>query len=622
MGSPLPAPQPSPRGRGGKTENHMSTYLAPLKEFQFLLETVAPIAELSKLPHFADATPDTVHAILEESAKFATNVLDPLNWSGDQEGSKHNPADNSVSTPTGFKAAYDGYREMGGAGLPMPANFGGLGMPRSVVTLTDEMLHASNMGFGLMPMLTQGAIEAILLAGSDELKATFVEKMVSGEWTGTMNLTEPQAGSDLSLVKTRAEPQPDGSYRVFGTKIFITYGEHDWADNIIHLVLARLPDAPPGVKGISLLVVPKFRVNKDGTIGARNDAKCISIEHKMGIHASPTAVMQFGDAGGATGYIVGEPNRGLEYMFIMMNLARFGVGLQGVGIAERAYQRAVSFARERVQSRDVGAPREPSAPIIRHPDVRRMLLRMRAQTEAARALAMATAYAIDLAEAHPDADVRAAQQAFVEFMIPVHKGWATEMCQEATYLGIQVHGGMGFIEETGAAQYYRDARITTIYEGTTAIQANDLVGRKMAREGGATAKAVIASMRALAKELAASNNAHLKVTHAKFVSGIDAVERAVEFNLATFNSNVRASFAGSVPMIKLFGIVCGAWQLARVALEAEKRINAGHADKAFYEAKLSTMRFFADTMIPEAIAAADTIVNGSEGTLALAEASF
>ncbi len=519
----------------------MSTYQAPLKEFQLLLETVAPIAELSALPHFEDATADTVTAILEESAKFATEVLDPLNWPGDQQGSQYNAVDCSVKTPKGFKAAYDGYRAMGGMGLPMPSEFGGLALPRCVVTLTDEMLHSSNMGFGLLPMLTQGAIEAVLLAGSDELKAVFAEKMVSGEWTGTMNLTEPQAGSDLALVKTRAEPQPDGSYKVFGTKI---------------------------------------------------------------------------------GYIVGEPNRGLEYMFIMMNLARFGVGLQGVGIAERSYQRAVSFARERVQSRDVGAPKEPSTPIIRHPDVRRMLMRMRAQTEAARALAMATAYAIDLAEAHPDADVRAVNQAFVELMIPVHKGWATEMAQDVTYQGIQVHGGMGFIEETGAAQYYRDARITTIYEGTTAIQANDLVGRKMAREGGSTAKAVIASMREFAKELASSNNPHLKVTHAKLVSGIDAVERAVEFNLATFNSNVRASFAGSVPMVKLFGIVCGAWQLARVALEADKRITAGHADKAFYEAKLATMRFFADTMIPEAIAAADTIVNGSEGTLALAEASF
>jgi 3-(methylthio)propanoyl-CoA dehydrogenase len=333
-------------------------------------------------------------------------------------------------------------------------------------------------------------------------------------------------------------------------------------------------------------------------------------------------VMQYGDAGGATGYIVGEPNRGLEYMFVMMNLARFGVGLQGVGISERAYQHAVVYARERVQSRDVGAPKEPSVPIIRHPDVRRMLMRMRAQTEAARALALATAYALDLSEAHPDAAVRADNKAFYELMVPVHKGWATEMSQEVASLGIQVHGGMGFIEETGAAQYFRDARITTIYEGTTAIQANDLVGRKMAREGGVTAKAMIVSMRQFAIELARSQHPHLRATHARLVAGIDAIERAVEFNLSHFNSDVRACFAGSVPMVKLFGIVCGGWQLARVALEAEKRINAGHADAAFYAAKLATLRFFADTMMPEAIAAADTIVNGAEGTMALAEASF
>ncbi len=600
----------------------MSTYHAPVKEYRLLLETIAPLADLSTLPHFAEATPDTVFAIIEESAKFANEVLDPLNYSGDQEGARHDPSGNTVTTPAGFKAAYDAYCAMGGAALPMPEAFGGLGMPRSLITLTDEMVHSSNMSFGLLPMLTQGAIEALLLAGSDELKQTFVPKMVSGEWTGTMNLTEPQAGSDLALVKTRAEPQADGTYRIFGTKIFITFGEHDFTENIVHLVLARLPDAPEGVKGISLFAVPKFLVNKDGSLGARNDAQCVSIEHKLGIHGSPTCVMQFGDAGGAIGYVVGEVNRGLEYMFVMMNLARFGVGLQGVGIAERAYQRAVAFARERVQSRDVGAPKNPSVPIIRHPDVRRMLLRMRAQTEAARALAIATGYAFDLAEAHPDAEVRKANQAFVDLMIPVHKGWATEMAQDVTYQGIQVHGGMGFIEETGAAQHYRDARITTIYEGTTAIQANDLVGRKMAREGGVTAKALIATMRAFAGELAQSAHPHLKASHKRLVEGIDAVERAVEFNLGNFNQNIRACFAGSVPMVKLFGIVCGGWQLARVALAAEQRINAGSDDRDFLEAKIATLRYFADTMIPEAVAAADVIVNGADGTLALAEAAF
>jgi 3-(methylthio)propanoyl-CoA dehydrogenase len=504
----------------------------------------------------------------------------------------------------------------------MPQEFGGMGLPRAVATLTDEMLHSSCMSFGLMPMLTQGAIEAMLLAGSDEIKKTYLEKMVAGVWAGTMNLTEPQAGSDLALVKTRAERVGDGAYKIFGTKIFITYGEHDWTENIVHLVLARTPDAPEGVKGISLFVVPKFLVNKDGSLGARNDAYCVSLEHKLGIHGSPTAVMQYGDKGGAIGHLVGEENRGLEYMFIMMNLARFGVGLQGIGIAERAYQRAVAFARERVQARDVGAPKNPSVPIIRHPDVRRMLLRMRSQTEAARALAMATAYAMDLVDSSDDVEVKKANQAFVDLMIPVVKGWSTEMSLEVTSLGVQVHGGMGFVEETGAAQHMRDARITTIYEGTTAIQANDLIGRKMAREGGVTAKALIETMRAFANSLDGESNVHLKAAQKRLREGLDAVSRAVEFNLANFNSDVRACFAGSVPMVKLFGIVCGAWALARVSKEAAHRIASSHPDKGFYEAKLATLRFFVDTMIPEAIAAADTIVNGAEGTMALEEAAF
>ncbi len=596
-------------------------YIAPLKEFQFLLETVAPISTLAETAHFADATPDTVNAILEESAKFATGVLDPLNWSGDREGATRHD-DSSVTTPKGFKAAYDGYREMGGMGLPMPQEFGGLGLPRSVVTLTDEMLHSSNMSFGLMPMLTQGAIEAMLIAGNDQIKTMFLEKMVAGEWGGTMNLTEPQAGSDLALVKTRAERVVDGTYKIFGTKIFITYGEHDWTENIVHLVLARTTDAPEGVKGISLFAVPKFLVNADGSLGARNDAYCVSLEHKLGIHGSPTAVMQYGDKGGAIGYLVGEENRGLEYMFIMMNLARFGVGLQGIGIAERAYQRAVAFARERVQSRDVGAPKNPSVPIIRHPDIRRMLLRMRSQTEAARALAMATAYAMDLVDSSDDAELKKVNQAFVELMIPVVKGWSTEMSLEVTSLGVQVHGGMGFVEETGAAQHMRDARITTIYEGTTAIQANDLIGRKMAREGGVTAKNLINAMSVFASSLSDENHVHLKATQKRLREGIEAMARAVDFNLAHFNSDVRACFAGSVPMVKLFGIVCGAWALARVGVEAAHRSAANHPDKAFYEAKLATLRFYVDTMIPEAIAAADTIVNGAQGTMALEEAAF
>ncbi|HET7032388.1 MAG TPA: acyl-CoA dehydrogenase family protein, partial [Casimicrobiaceae bacterium] len=445
----------------------MSQYRAPFAEMQFVLTELAGLDEIGNLPGYGDATPDTVAAILEEAGKFASDVLDPLNVVGDREGAKRND-DGSVRTPTGFRDAYRQFCELGWNGLAKDPEYGGQGMPHIVAAAVDEMWNAANMAFELCPMLTAGAIEAIELNGSDALKQTYLAKMVAGVWTGTMNLTEPQAGSDLAAVRTKAVPQGDGSYKLYGNKIFITYGEHDYTDNIVHLVLARTPDAPEGVKGISLFVVPKVLVNADGSLGERNDVRCVSLEHKLGIHASPTAVLAFGDQGGAVGYIVGEENRGLEYMFVMMNEARFGVGMQGVGIADRAYQRAVAYARERVQGRVAGA-RKDAAPsgIIGHPDVRRMLLAMRAATEAARALGYVTAAALDRAQHHPDPEVRKRELAFAELMIPIVKGWSTETAQQVASLGVQVHGGMGFIEETGAAQYLRDARITTIYEGTT-----------------------------------------------------------------------------------------------------------------------------------------------------------
>src|ERR671930_1297600 len=456
----------------------MSTYQAPLKDMKFVLHELAGVAEVAKLPGYEDASADTVDAILEEAAKFATGVLDPINYSGDQEGSKW--ADGAVRTPAGFREAYQQFCQGGWNALPFESEWGGQGLPRLVSTPVQEMWKSANLSFSLCPLLTQGAIEALLLRGSDELKRRYLPKMVEGSWTGTMNLTEPQAGSDLSLVRTRAERQGE-HYLISGQKIFITYGEHDLA---VHLVLARTPDAPEGVKGISLFVVPKFIPNADGTAGKRNAAKCASIEHKLGIHASPTAVMVYERA---VGYLVGEENRGLEYMFIMMNAARFAVGLEGVAIAERAFQRALAFAKERIQGRDLVQGGKP-VPIIRHPDVRRMLMLMKSQTEAMRALAYTTAAAMDYARKHPDAEARKRHQAFVDLMIPVVKGWSTETGIEIASLGVQVHGGMGFVEETGAAQYLRDARITTIYEGTTGIQAMDLVGRKVQREAGATAK--------------------------------------------------------------------------------------------------------------------------------------
>jgi alkylation response protein AidB-like acyl-CoA dehydrogenase len=589
----------------------MSTYQAPLKDMRFALNELAGLSEIAKLPGYADATPDTVDAILEEASKFASGVLDPINYSGDQEGSKW--VDGAVQTPKGFREAYEQFCKGGWNALPFEAEWGGQGLPRLVSTPVQEMWKSSNMSFSLCPLLTQGAIEALLLRGSEELKRRYLPKMVEGHWTGTMNLTEPQAGSDLSLVRTRAERQGD-HFLISGQKIFITYGEHDLSENIVHLVLARTPEAPEGVKGISLFVVPKFVPNADGTPGKRNPAKCASIEHKLGIHASPTAVMVYDKA---IGYLVGEENRGLEYMFIMMNAARFAVGLEGVAIAERAFQRALAFAKERIQGRDL-VQGGKAVPIIRHPDVRRMLMLMKSQTEAMRALAYTTAAAMDTAQRHPDAEARKQHQAFVDLMIPVVKGWSTETGIEVASLGVQVHGGMGFVEETGAAQYLRDARITTIYEGTTGIQAMDLVGRKVQREAGATAKAWLASLKALDTELGRSQNPHVKALRAQLAQGAQAVADGVNFIVET--KDPRATFAGAVPFLKLLGIVAGGWQMARAALAAEKKMAGG--DRPFLEAKIATARFYGDQVLVQAPALRDTVVKGAPGVMALSEEQF
>jgi butyryl-CoA dehydrogenase len=483
------------------------------------------------------------------------------------------------------------------------------------------MLNSANLSFALCPLLTDGAIEALMTAGSDEQKSLYLEKLISGQWTGTMNLTEPQAGSDLALVRTRALPQGDGSYKIHGTKIYITYGEHDMAENIVHLVLARTPDAPEGVKGISLFIVPKVLVNADGSLGARNDVHCVSIEHKLGIKASPTAVLQFGDHGGAIGHLVGEENRGLEYMFIMMNAARFAVGMQGIAVAERAYQKAVSYAKDRVQSRDLAGSPGPVA-IIHHPDVRRMLMSMRAQTEAARALSYVTAAAFDAGHHHADEATRKSNAAFYDFMVPIVKGWSTELSIDVASTGVQVHGGMGFIEETGAAQYYRDARILTIYEGTTAIQANDLVGRKTLRDGGALARSIIAQVRQTEAELVAAKSSDLQAIGQRLSAASVALEKVVDYIAATGKSDIKAAFAGSVPYLKLAGVVFGGWQMARAALIASRKAEAGEGDVAFYRAKLGTARFFADHFLSQADASRIAIVEGSAGVLALSEEQF
>ncbi len=593
----------------------MSEYIAPLKDIRFAMQDLAALDQIVSLPGCQEATPDVVDAILEEAAKFAGEVLSPLNQVGDKEGVKWK--DTAVTTSSGFKQAYRQFVDNGWNALGCDPEFGGQGLPRLLSTAVSEMWKASNHAFSLCPMLTQGAIEALMIAGSDEQKAAYLPNLISGEWAGTMNLTEPSAGSDLAAVRSRAEPVGDGTYRIFGQKIFITYGEHDMTDNIVHLVLARTPDAPEGVKGISLFVVPKFMLKADGKPGERNDVFCVSLEHKLGIHASPTAVLAFGDHGGAIGTLVGEENRGLEYMFIMMNAARFNVGLEGLGDAERAYQRAVVYARDRVQGTEVGVRGGPKVPIIRHPDVRRMLMSMRARIEAMRGLAYVTAAALDNAHQNPEVAARTQAQAFAELMIPIVKGWSTESAIDIASLGVQVHGGMGYIEETGAAQHLRDARITTIYEGTTAIQANDLIGRKIAREQGATINWVIGEMRTAAAGL----DGDLAVIGTRQLAAVDALERAVLWIVANFGSDPKAVHAGAVPFLHLFGIVAGGWQMGRAAVIARARIAAGDGDP-FWPAKLATTRFFADHFLTQAAGLAESVVAGATGALEIADDSL
>ena len=581
------------------------SYDAPLRDMRFVLAEVIGLDRIAALPGCDMVTPELTLAVLDEAGKFARDVLAPLNHSGDKQGSSLR--DGAVTTPEGFRDAYARYVAGGWNALSCDPAFGGQGLPAVIAAPVEEMWHAANMAFGLCPLLTRGAIEALHLCGTDAQKSRFLPRLVEGAWTGTMNLTEPQAGSDLSAVRTRAVPEGD-AFRLFGQKIYITYGEHDMAENIVHLVLARLPDAPDGVRGISLFVVPKFLVNDDGSLGARNDVACVSIEHKLGIRASPTAVLAYGDAGGALGELVGEANRGLEYMFVMMNAARFQVGLEGLAIGERAYHQALAYAMDRVQGTETGVRGGGRVAIIQHPDVRRMLLDMRARTEAMRALAYVTAFAMDAARDDPGAQARA------DLLIPVVKGWFTESAIAIASTGIQVHGGMGYVEETGAAQHFRDARILTIYEGTTGIQANDLVGRKIARDRGAAARALVAEMRAdaagLPGDLAGIGDA--------LGSGIDLLARCVERVVDTHAADPRWTAAGAVPLLHLFGTVAGGWQIARSAGIAHARLG-DNADRAFYEAKINTARFYAGHVLSQAHGFAQAVLSGADAVL---EADF
>jgi alkylation response protein AidB-like acyl-CoA dehydrogenase len=597
----------------------MGTYRAPLSDMQFALRELAGIEAIAALPG-CEETLEVLDSVLEEAAAFASGVLDPLNRIGDKEGCSWNAG--AVTTPRGFKEAYKKFADAGWIGLPVPAEYGGQGLPQILLGPTLEMWNAANIGFANGPLLNQGAIEAIELVGSDEQKKRFIPNLVSGKWTGTMCLTEPQAGSDLAQVRARAVPAGD-HHLISGTKIFITFGEHDIAENIIHLVLARLPDAPEGTKGISLFIVPKFLVRSDGSLGERNDVVCASIEHKLGINGNPTCTLNYGEKGeGAVGYLVGEPNRGLEYMFIMMNAARFSVGVQGIALADRAYQSALEYAKERVQGRDIKPGSRTPEPIIKHPDVRRMLMLQKATIEAMRGLAYVTAASLDYAQRHPEERVRKEHKAFVELMIPVVKGWCTESAVELCSVALQVFGGMGYIEETGIAQQYRDVRIITIYEGTTGIQALDLIGRKLLRDMGATATSVGKKMEVVARESAAHGDPTVKRIGEALGRALATLNETSQWIGMNALGDLHKAFACSVPYLRLWGTVAGGWQMARAAQIAATKIAAGDPDAEFYRAKLATAAFYATHVLSQCAWYQRQIMDGSGDVMTLNETQF
>lgn len=594
----------------------MNSYKAPLNDLSFIFNHLLDQEQLAQLPGLEDLGVDLYESILDEAGKFATNVLDPINASGDREGLKI--ADGVVTTPKGFKEAYAQYTQAGWNNISLEPEFGGQGLPYILSTAVNEIMMSANKSFVMCSGLTIGAIEAISHAGSDELKQKYLPKLVSGEWGGTMNLTEPGAGSDVGALKTKAIDQGDGTYRISGQKIFITFGEHDFTDNIIHLVLARLPDAPEGVRGISLFLVPKFLVNDDGSLGERNDVRCVSIEHKLGIHASPTCVMAYGDNEGALGYLVGEKNKGLMAMFVMMNMARLTVGMEGVALTERSYQAALDYARERVQGADVETGK-PVA-IIEHADVRRQLLSMKSNVEAMRALSLFIAQAQDISFRHTDADVRKHNQGLVDLLIPVFKAWATETALKTTTTGIQVHGGLGFIEETGVAQYLRDAVISVIYEGTTAIQAADLVGRKVVKDQGKNLSVLIGLMKETLAQVQA--NAELADVAKAFAAAIEILSENSQQIVAQFLQSTKQALSVSVPYLMLVGNVVGAWQLAQSAAKASELLAAGDSNINFLKGKIQTARFYHSMVLPEIHGLAYSVKHAGTAVTAFDNAYF
>lgn len=583
-------------------------FKAPTKDMVFNIEHLSGWPEIVKMLQYEALEIEDAAAVLEEFAKFCAEVVAPLNSVGDQVGSQFK--NERVILPEGFSEAYRQFVEMGWQSLPHSVMFGGQGLPRSIGAAAAEMLNAANMSFALCPLLTDGAIEALLTAGTDQQKEMYLANLVSGKWSGTMDLTEPQAGSDLTLVKSKAVPQDDGTHRISGTKIFITYGEHDLSENIVHLVLARTPDAPEGVKGISLFIVPKYMVDPDGALGQRNSVTCVSIEHKLGIKASPTAVLEFD---GAIGFLLGAENSGLSYMFEMMNAARYAVGLQGIGIAERAYQQALSFAKERVQSVPVDRSSRTAVTIVNHPDVRRMLSQMRVLTEAGRALAAYAAGWQDLAPFSQKPEDQANAISISEFLIPLVKGFCTEMAVDIASIGIQIHGGMGFIEETGAAQHYRDARILPIYEGTTAIQANDLLGRKTLRDGGATAFKIAKQIEETEEDLAAGSPVAQAVGIRLGVAR-SAFQSAITHFLDIAKDGANAAYGGAVPYLMLSGNLMAGWQLARSLIVAEAAVDRDE-DVDFMSAKIASARFYADHILCEVETQRARIVEGAASLL-------
>jgi alkylation response protein AidB-like acyl-CoA dehydrogenase len=579
------------------------TYQAPIQDIMFAVEHLSAWPEVSSIDRYSDVDQADVLAVLKELDRFCSNVIVPLSVVGDNTGTRLDG--DRVVMPAPFKQAYGQFTEMGWQSLSHPVEHGGMGLPRAVGAAATEMLNSADMSFGLCPLLTDGAIEALLLSGSDEQKARYLEPMIAGRWSGTMNLTEPQAGSDLGQIRCKAEPRGDGSYSITGTKIFITYGEHDLTENIVHLVLARTPNAPAGPKGLSLFIVPKFLVQEDGSLGARNDVHCVSIEHKLGVRASPTAVLEYDRA---TGFLVGEENRGLEYMFVMMTNARFSVGVQGVAVSERAYQHAFAFAQNRVQGRPVDGAANDAVPISHHPDVRRMLLRMRALVEGGRALAMATAGWLELAK-HAAGDRSQKTGALAEFLVPLVKGFCSERSVEVTSLGLQIHGGMGFIEETGVAKLCRDARILPIYEGTTSIQANDLLGRKVIRDSGKVARHFSSLVKTTETQL--HDKGPQAVIFARCLAQArEAFDASLDWMVDTASTDIKAAYAGSVPFLMLTGNLAAGWQLGRSILAAEEQIRLGN-DVEFMSAKIATACFYAQHILVECTVERSRIIGGT-----------